>query len=85
MRSTNKLTPPQIGYGFDGVHSEVKAKAVASLGGFFEIPGQKSVVQVQADVKWLLEKSQFLYGGLDLKVLLQHYGVVSLIDMFIET
>ena len=84
MRSTNKLTPPQIGYGFDSVCSEVKSKAVASLGDFFEIPGQKSVVQVQADIKWLLEKSQFLYRGLDLKVLLQHYGVMSLIDMFIE-
>ena len=54
LQSTNKLTPLQIGYGFDGVHSEVKAKAVASLGGFFEIPGQNSVVQVQEDVKWLL-------------------------------
>ena len=84
MQSTNKLTPLQIGYGFDGVHSEVKAKAVASLGGFFEIPGQKIVEQVQEDIKWLLEKSQFLYGGLDLKVLLQHYGVVLPIDMCIE-
>lgn len=51
------------------MRSEVKNKARLQVSGHYGIPDiSQSVITVQQSVIWLLSKSNFVFGGLQVKV-----------------
>ena len=59
-----------MGYSIGGLRGDIKAKARASIAGHYQLPGGQSQTpkDIQESVRWLLDRSNFMFGGVDVKV-----------------
>lgn len=59
----------QAGYAIGGLRGDLKARARASIAGHYAIPGSgMSNQDIRDTVRWLLTKSNFMYGGVNVHV-----------------
>ncbi|KAH9928059.1 hypothetical protein B0H21DRAFT_693515, partial [Amylocystis lapponica] len=55
------------GYSIAGLRGDLKAKAKTIILGHYSLTAGQSSAEIKERVRWLLTKSNFMYGGLDIK------------------
>lgn len=58
-------------YAITGLRGELKSKSKLKIAGHYGISTNTSAIEVQKLVRWLRERSNFMFGGMDLKVCLR--------------